>query len=708
MNESLFREHLLEGEIVTLEEIVRAETTYPDLHLCVALDKTGILTEDQLYCRLSTYLNVDYVDLNTMMPSMFAVKMVIPRVLHKLAVIPLSCNHDTFVVATACPGDWDAREELRFVTNRQIVEYIARRSQIDEVLGDLFGEVLETVEESSDQEMAKKGAAYRERVDPKQYLEFSKEDSRNAAVTVLNRLLKNSIYRNVSDMHIEPQKEIVVIRVRIDGELSIVSELPNEIGRSVISRVKVLAKMDIAEKRRPQDGSFAVKTKNLRFDLRASSVATPYGEKIVIRFLNPNQGKVKLVDLGLLPEVKEQLEVLSRNPQGLIIITGPTGSGKNTTLCSIINHLKSSVSNIVSVEDPIEYKIEGVNQIGINPKRGITFVSVLRAVLRQDPNVIYVGEIRDTETAEIVCHAAQTGHMVFSTLHTNDAASAVTRLLNLGVDRHVLADSLTAVVAQRLSRRLCAACAEPVEPTDKERRQLSVVQGKIAVGLQRSTGCGKCNDTGYQGRIAVNELLVIDKTLRDMIVSGKSSVDLGRQARLNGMSNMWETGLKLAAMGKTTIDEMSRHVPEYEAAAQERVSDFPASILVVDDDERMRAVITDVFSEMSVAIHVAKDGDHALKLIEARKPEFVITDLIMPRLNGFKLCERIRENPETSDLPIIVMSGGASEDAECTSLELGANDFVRKPISAAALVARVRSVFRRHKGISSQWGMPVA
>jgi len=693
MNGNLFRHYLIEGKIVDQEYIDLALETYPRMPLWQSLEQLGFATEEDMYEKLAATLGVHCLDLSEVMLSSFALQLVAPRLLRKCGVVPISCDHDRYEVATSCPGDWETEEVLRLATDREIVERLARPSQIMEVLDSLLGEDNLGIAAERALAVEHEERSIMEEMDPQKFMDFGDVKSGKGVVKVFNRLLKNAIHRRASDLHIEPVADGYGIRARIDGELTLVSHLTRDAGNSVVTRIKVLAKMDIAKKLRPQDGSLTVETKGVRYDMRASSLPTPRGEKMVLRILDPEYGKIKLSDLGLLPDVRQPLARMSRDPQGLIIFTGPTSSGKSTTLWGIINTVKSDVANIVSVEDPIEYRIEGVNQTAVNPQQGMTFATALRAILRQDPNVIYIGEIRDAETAEIACQAAQTGHMVFSTLHTNDAASAITRLLSISVSPNVLADALTAVVAQRLTRRVCPECAESVEPSAEELELLSPLG--VELTLRRGQGCPVCGGAGYLGRIAATELLCIDRALRQMIVEGRSAGAIMKHARDAGMRTMWETGLHLVAMGVTTLEELGRHVPQALVARTQR--EMPETLLAVDDDPNILAVLQTVLSDSDTELLTANDGADALQMVDAALPDFILTDVHMPNLDGLSFCRKLRLNPKTADVPIIVMTGEPTEETECTSLDIGASDFIRKPFSPRALVARIRAVHRRHQ-----------
>ncbi len=711
MNNVLLSQYLIESGIIDEEQLQLVLDSAPDRPVTQVLEEMNVATEVRVYTELSNYLGLRYIDLDDHSPTLQALNLLPADMLQKYKIVPIAANDANLEIATACPGDSDVLEEIQFITNRTITEHLARPAQIIETLENLIISGDNGEYASEEVKLGRRDAGRNleselphvigDATSILAHLEFDDMEDSGSAVRILNRMLKNAIHRNVSDMHVEPRKGRLVIRVRIDGELSELCQLPAMVGHAVISRLKVLAEMDITESSRPQDGSFTVKTGDRKFDLRVSSVPTPYGEKIVIRLLDPDQGKVKLESLGLLTDAREKLDSLTAQSQGMIIITGPTGSGKSTTLCSAINSIKSMVSNIVSVEDPIEYEIEGVNQISVNTKRGITFATVLRALLRQDPNVIYIGEIRDEETAKIACQAAQTGHLVFSTLHTNDAGSAVTRLLNFGVDRFALADALTGVVAQRLSRRVCPDCGTLATPHKSIMDELSNLSADITPRPMEGKGCKNCNNTGFKGRVAVTELLVVDADIKKMIIENRSAGEISKKARSSGMKCMWETGLQLAALGMTTYPELCRHVPKSEVAKKKK--EFPSRILVVDDEPSILKLCQKTFKDVETEIVTASDGDYALEAIRKQNPDFVITDLNMPRMDGYTLCRKIRQDPSTAGLPIIVMTGkGSLEEAECSSFEIGATDFISKPIKPTALLTRVRVAYRRHQAAASR------
>lgn len=760
MNDKIFHQHLLDTGLVTAEQLETARSYDPDLFIEESLEKLGIATVTALYEEMSKTLGLPLVDLNQTMPSVFAVRLVLPRVLRQYEVIPINCDDEVIEIATACPGDFNVLDAVRFACDREVVEHLARRRQINDALNDLVGggETHKEVEVVSADEIARREAKAEEEERLKQtnFLAFDEVDAEKEAATVINQLLKNAIFRKASDIHFEPRPDGFHIRDRIDGELHLVSKLHHSAGRIICSRLKVLSKMNIAEKQKPQDGSFTVTSKGNRTDLRLSSMPTPYGEKIVIRFLDPNQGNIRLEQIGLLPDTAEKIKELIVRPQGLVIVTGPTGSGKSSTLCSIINTVKSEDINIISIEDPVEYKIKGVNQIGVNIRQGVTFASGLKAILRQDPDIIYVGEIRDAETAVTAIQAAQTGHMVFTTLHTNDSVSAITRLTNMGIPGDMIADALTAVLAQRLTRRVCQQCAKPVQPNEQEKKYLESVGIPMAEwNLRRATGCAVCYHRGYAGRICVNELLLVDDKMRELIIRNSGAMELWKYCQKQKMRTLWQTAVVLVGNGTTTLEEVGRNIPESTAETAEEVeartpteereledvpavrpppvpepkvrdpespvvhgpdtksapepraeskstpateltdNGIPRKILIVDDEPAVRRLLEKGLKMFDAEIFTATNGDAAINSARENLPDLIISDIHMPNCDGLSLCKKLLEDPTTKGIPIIILTGDASVEVEIQSFEIGAIDFIRKPIRVPALLARVKALFKR-------------
>jgi type IV pilus assembly protein PilB len=399
--------------------------------------------------------------------------------------------------------------------------------------------------------------------------EEAEEDSRKLEaiskeapiIQLVNMLIVQGVKDRASDIHIEPNERSLLIRFRVDGILRDIRALPNTIKSAIVSRIKILAKMDIAERRLPQDGRFQVKFGTREVDLRVSTIPTVLGEKVVLRLLDKSKGLIKLDHLGFIPEQLEVFESIISKSYGIILLTGPTGSGKTTTLYAALSEVNSKGKNIVTVEDPVEYKLNRINQIQIKPKINLTFANTLRSILRQDPDIIMVGEIRDAETAQIAVQAALTGHLVFSTLHTNDAASAITRLIDMNVETFLISSSVIVVIAQRLVRVICEKCKEEYIPGKNVLSALNIKDdsnndGKIK--LYRGTGCSSCKNTGYYGRTSIFELIVLDEEIRALIISKASSNVIKDVAIKKGMKTLKHSGMEKAKQGITTIEEVLR------------------------------------------------------------------------------------------------------------------------------------------------------
>ncbi|MCD6319124.1 MAG: type II secretion system ATPase GspE [Candidatus Desulfofervidaceae bacterium] len=391
---------------------------------------------------------------------------------------------------------------------------------------------------------------------PRDILELTEEAP---IIRLLNALLLQAVKERASDIHIEPYEKELVVRMRIDGILHRVLTPPKIVQEALISRIKIMANLDIAEKRLPQDGRLRILIAGRDIDIRVSIVPTSFGERVVLRLLDRKQGVLGLWEIGLEKEDEKMLEELLLRPNGIILVTGPTGSGKTTTLYAALNRVHSESKNIITIEDPVEYQLKGVGQIQVNPKIGLSFASGLRSILRQDPDVIMVGEIRDRETAEIAIQASLTGHLVLSTLHTNDASSAITRLIEMGIEPFLVASSLIGIIAQRLVRVICPYCKEEYFPSEAEKAYFTNSEPRC---LYRGKGCEKCKHTSYLGRTGVFEILVVDKDLRTMITERSDSQSIKQQAIIKGMKTLRMDGLNKVLKGITTLEEVLRVTPK--------------------------------------------------------------------------------------------------------------------------------------------------
>ncbi len=532
----------------------------------------GLVSRDDLIAALEEVTLFRFVD-----PRFATVeKAVLERVPHETAVkycvLPLIREGNRIITVMAEPQNLATVDNLRFLTGMDISPRLGFRSDIIAAIekcyalqaADIKAEhdklpFIEQVDISSMQFFTA-GSSEKSKAAIEEF-EAELRNERTPAVRLVSSILFAASAKRASDIHIEPQGESTTVRIRVDGVLRELTNIPKELQSSVVSRVKILSDMDIAERRNSQDGRFLVKIAERSLDLRVSTLPTHYGEKVVMRLLDPAATRVAFSTLGFSEENSSVLHHALSGPQGMVLVTGPTGSGKTTTLYSALNSLRSPTVNIITVEDPIEYKIDAINQVQVNPKAGLTFATCLRSILRQDPNVIMVGEIRDSETAQIALQSAQTGHLVLSTLHTNDSISAVTRLLDLDVPAFLVASSLSAVAAQRLVRKLCSCRDE--SPMTQEHASRFLGAGIVDFGnvVYTPAGCALCDNSGFKGRVGIYELLVLDEQMRAAVRSGMRDEEIRNMARSGGMRLMQEDAMEKVKLGVTTLDEVLRVVP---------------------------------------------------------------------------------------------------------------------------------------------------
>jgi len=525
------------------------------------LIKSGMVKEDQLVSVLGRQLNVPYFSLGTGMlkpASDQGLENLIPQDFAlKNSVVVLSRTLNSLTVAMFDPLDIILLDNLKRLTGCEINPVIATRSDIHKAIEGFYGKTAmlrEAVDASYDlNTMASENAAAGlETEDSELSLDKLIARAEEAPVVKLvDLIIRQAIDERASDIHIEPFRERISLRYRIDGKLYEVPPPARHLHLPIVSRIKILAKLDIAEKRLPQDGAITVKIESRVIDIRVSTVPTIYGEKAVLRILDKGATVLELASMGF--ETK-QLEIIRKavnSPYGLVFVTGPTGSGKSTTLYAILNEIKSPSKNIVTVEDPVEYKLDGINQVHVKPEIGLTFASALRSFLRQDPDVMLVGEVRDLETAQICVRSALTGHLVLSTLHTNDAPSAVTRLVDIGIEPYMVAPSLLVIIAQRLIRKLCPECKEAYEPNQSE---LKSVKLKTEL-IYRAKGCPKCGQIGYKGRACIAEVMPISEEIQMLINERASFQKIREVARAAGMQVLQESALKKVEDGITSLEE---------------------------------------------------------------------------------------------------------------------------------------------------------
>ncbi len=520
------------------------------------LIEAGVISESDLVRMLARQVGLDFVDLgeSSVDPS---VATLIPEALaRRYQALPIRWEEGRLVVAMADPSNVFAVDDIRALTGAEIRTVVATAGQLEATI-DRFHR-LDTEVDTVAQEAADELGAGDDIGDIREVVEDA------PIVKFVNLLITQAVADRASDIHVEPGETDLRIRFRIDGVLHEVMHSPKSIQNGVISRLKVMSEMNIAERRVPQDGRMSLAVSGKPIDLRVATLPTVFGEKVVMRILDKGQALLRLDDLGFLPESRERYERSYKKPYGTILVTGPTGSGKSTTLYATLNILNDVTRNIITVEDPVEYRLPGISQMQIHHKAGLSFAIALRSILRADPDVVLVGEIRDRETAIIGIEAALTGHLVLSTLHTNDAASTPMRLVEMGVEPFLVTSALDCVLAQRLARRLCDNCKETYQPTEAELLEahwpMEEVTGSDWPSMYRAVGCSSCGRTGYRGRFALHEVMNVSDSIKKLVIERRSTEEIKKEAVMEGMITLREDGLRKVGMGQTSLEEIFRVV----------------------------------------------------------------------------------------------------------------------------------------------------
>jgi type IV pilus assembly protein PilB len=526
------------------------------MRLGEVLIKNGYLTEMHLAEALSAQLEIPFISLLKERPNQNSLSMIPENVAVRLNIIPLSLTYDgRITVAMSDPMDTLAIDEISMLTNREVDIRIATGSDINKALSSYYrvqSSVDEAVQDVNRQTASISGSTQiMSQSTPTDVSTVNSEDA--PVVRLVNSILEQAVKEKASDIHIEPSDSTTKVRMRMDGTLFSTTEIPKNLHMPLLARIKILAGIDIAEKRRPQDGRILIKVSGKKMDIRVSTLPTVFGEKAVLRLLAQDNEHVGIENLGFNHEQAEELKQLVTVPNGIILVTGPTGSGKSTTLYSLLALINTPEVNIITIEDPVEYTVAGVTQVQVNEKIDLTFGSVLRSILRQDPDKLMVGEIRDPETAHLAVRVALTGHLVLSTLHTNDAAASINRLVDMGVPNFLLASSLRGIIAQRLVRKLCDKCKKESEVTEQMSHEIQLPQG---TKIFSPVGCPSCRFTGYSGRTVIAELMIIDPTLREMINKASPQQEIKDQAIKNGMATLRDIATIKVLDGTISAEEM--------------------------------------------------------------------------------------------------------------------------------------------------------
>ena len=620
-----------------------------------------------------------------------ALKLVPELIARRHHVLPLRQTDRQLTVATANPGDYEAEQAIGFVSSRTPAFEVAAPSALNAAVDiryspdRAFESLIDTLAAGAIEDVKVLEEKKPETLAPHEF-------EAAPVVKLTNLILQSAVGERASDIHMEPGTSGSVVRFRVDGVMRVHMQLPNQAMTRVVSRMKILAKLDIADRHRPQDGRARIEVRGKNYDLRISTVPTREAEKLVIRVLDPS-GAPQLAELDMLELEMKRFRQMLANREGIVIVTGPTGSGKTTTLYAAIRELATGQVNIMTVEDPVEYEVGGITQIQVEPKRGVTFPSALRAILRQDPDVVFVGEIRDLETAQVAVQAAMTGHLVLATLHTNDALGVIPRLIDIGLDRASIAGALRGIVAQRLVRRICPKCVQPIAGTltDAETRLAGIYGIKPRI---RAEGCAHCGLTGYRGRTPVNEVFLPTPTILELVAKGSTIQELQRAATATGMRPMRDVALEKVRQGVSTLQEVERVLGEGMSETAPAV-DQPR-ILLVDDDPTVRTLARVLLEKNGFRVTEVGDGPEAIAHFNGEEEcALVVLDLNLPTLSGLEVLERLRSTASTAGIPVVVLTGSEGDEAEIDAMNAGADDYIRKPLEPARFVARIRAALRR-------------
>ncbi len=657
------------------------------------------LSDDELASLVAEYFRLNVADLSRADPN---AALLIPETMaRKHRVFPLFEDDRNFVVATCDPTNVESERALGFSTGRTPMFEVASPGAIQDALDERFSpeKAVDALLGGLAEDVGEDAVKLVEEMGPES---ISEDDvSATPVIKLTNLIIRDAITQGASDIHIEPGRKLGAVRYRVDGVLRKHMDLPMAALNRIISRIKVLSKLDIADRLRPQDGKARVQVKTRGYDLRVSTIPAGGAEKCVIRVLD-SSASLSLDDLEIPKTELDRLRELLTHRDGIVVVTGPTGSGKTTTLYGALRELADGRVNIMTVEDPIEYELAGVTQTQVQTKQGMTFASALRAMLRQDPDVILVGEIRDKETAVTAAQAAMTGHLVLTTVHANDAVSAIARLADMGLQYSTISQTLRGAIAQRLLRRVCSACAEPVrgQLTPDEQR-LTDRHGMEPV--VRAVGCTECGFTGYRGRLPANEVLMGGPRMQQAIEQRKGWSTLTRVATQGGMRTLHEVGLEWVSQAKTTLVEVERVLGQGVDESSGEVATGPPRILLVDDDEDARLMMRSLLERDGYEVDESEDGHAALdRLKEDQDYQLIILDLAMPGLDGRQVLDQLRGSIGTAALPVLIRTATGSDELEAELLEAGADDYVEKSVDANRFMARVHAVLRRAGSKSSQ------
>lgn len=721
-------EPIIEAKYATSEIIKNLSLDNSDTqYLSDKLISLGYISEEDIGKIFEKTFHIPYVNLSQVPIDSNSIGMIPEEICRKHVLFPYKTDEQTITIAIHDPLNFDAENEVAYIARRIVKTRISSRTQIEYEINKYYNSNRKIDDLTEGFSVSENESENGERKTNK--FDITREDA--PIVKLTSSVINDAIDKGSSDIHIEPTDKKLIIRYRIDGILRKIMEIPKYAAPQLISRIKVISNLDIAETRKPQDGQAKVHRGDASVDLRISILPMSYGEKVVIRILDGSKGSIPLDKLGITGDNLKKLNRVLDLKQGIVLAAGPTGSGKTTTLYAALNKIKSPEMNILTIEDPIEYTVDGINQVQVNVKAGITFASALRTFLRQDPDVILVGEIRDPETAEISIQAALTGHLVLSTIHTNSAVETITRLIDIGVDRYKVTSALSAVIGQRLIRKLCPSCCEEVFLKNAGKQLLHIIKTyNLPQKLYKSKGCTRCDFTGYKGRIGIYEILILDNEIKSKIEQGSSSLEIENLAIKKGFKKFSNTAIELVTSGITDFSEINRvltldfELPEIEDEKittkiskesasgkihkdensgldiQSQIPDQLKKILVVDDNRIMRKLVgTLLLKEKKYEIVEAEDGIEALEKIQRDNFDLIILDVMMPRLDGYGVCQKLRESKDHADLPILMLTSLDAKDDMLKAFNAGVDDFIAKPVDNTVLSAKVASLLKRRESL---------
>jgi type II secretory ATPase GspE/PulE/Tfp pilus assembly ATPase PilB-like protein/ActR/RegA family two-component response regulator len=709
--------------------------------VAAAVTEKRLASADHVLSSAALAAHVPAADLSRVEPT--AVQFVPESVARQYAALPLSATNRVIRIATSDPLNLDAEQALGFVAGRQ-VEFLYA------LPGPLFQRLDEVYRPDRSIERLVDGLGTQATVEGVE--EAQAPQASGAAEAPATRLVEatisDAVRERASDIYFEPSEQGLVIRYRIDGVLKDVMRVPRNSTGSVVRRLKIIARLDIADPLHPHEGRAVARVDGKPWDLRVSTVPVAhYGESVAVHLHDASFPIPFIGELGLWPDERALLETLLANREGAILVTGLADSGITTTLYAAFIRARATASGVVTIEDPVEYRLQGVNQVEVSEKAAVTFAAGLRTALRQNPSLILLGEIADAETAAVAWQAAQSGRLVLSALRVRDSASGVTRLRELGLDAVAIAATLKGVVAQRLVRRLCPRCAEPRDVTSLPEAMRPPAALQRPVAIRKARGCPECGFAGYRGRAAILELLTVDRPVAELIAAGAMGDALVESGLLDGMRTLWQSGLRRVWAGETSYDELVRAVgepvsrpeappirrtslptapaeivevpaavmveppppaapepaPQPAAPAEEQLTlAGPPVVLVADDDPAIRVLVATIMKTQGFEVAEAADGLEALDQAQRLQPAVLLLDIDMPRLDGFGVLEALRRRLAGRSVPVIVVTARDDPATEARCIELGAEDYLAKPIQPSSLVVRIRAVLRR-VGVSDSW-----